>query len=202
MTDPTLRPATPLDAPVLGQLWVSAFADFLVPILGKQATLIVGDWLSISPRYLQTTTLAEIEGQVAGFIMVALPIFSAENEAQHLWEVLRHYHPFLMATWRLGLMWLIDSDHQATPNELYIEMVGVAPTWRGQGIGQRLIGHAEQIAQTQQADWLTLSVVSDNASAIGLYQKMGFQITHTQKNWFLKWITGHPGYHEMAKRVI
>ncbi|GEM_PF-2109623 len=201
MADIKLRPATPIDTPMLAHLWVNAFPDFLTPILGEKAELIIYDWLSLSQRYVQTSTVAEIEGQVTGFIMLAIPTTYHNNEMQCLWYALRQYDGFFRATWKLWLMKLVDSDYQATRNELYIEMLGVDPNWRGQGVAQRLMAYAKAIAQSSQADWLTLSVVSDNESAISLYKKIGFEPMTTHPNRVLKWLTGQPGYNHMAKRV-
>ncbi|MGE4295758.1 MAG: ribosomal protein S18-alanine N-acetyltransferase [Campylobacterales bacterium] len=52
--------------------------------------------------------------------------------------------------------------------------LGVDPAFQGQGIGRALLKAAIELAR-KQADRLTLEVRQDNAAAIGLYEKFGFQ---------------------------
>ena len=98
-------------------------------------------------------------------------------------------------------MLLIDNDHQVNGDEIYIEMLGVDPAWRGQGVARHLIIHAETIACGQGLNQVALAVVSDNTPAIPLYEKMGFTISAERRSRLLKWITGHSGYCEMVKQL-
>ena len=98
-------------------------------------------------------------------------------------------------------MVLVDNDRPLKDDEVYIEMVGVSPDWRGQGLASRLIAFAEGVAHSEGANLLTLNVVSDNAVAIGLYKKMGFVTTAERQSRPLKLITGHDGYLEMSKQL-
>jgi RimJ/RimL family protein N-acetyltransferase len=49
--------------------------------------------------------------------------------------------------------------------------------WRGQGVGQRLLhGLIEWAGRSPLIEKLSLAVFSTNLNAIGLYEKMGFQV--------------------------
>ena len=52
--------------------------------------------------------------------------------------------------------------------------VAVLPSHRGQRVGEQMLALAEQIAIQRGACKLTLEVLSGNASAIKLYQRIGF----------------------------
>jgi ribosomal protein S18 acetylase RimI-like enzyme len=99
------------------------------------------------------------------------------------------------------MMILIDNNYEPGDDEVYIEMLGVDPGWRGRGLGTRLVRHAETVARQIQASRLTLNVTCDNAPAIRLYHKLGFEIKLACQNRALKWMTGHRGYYEMIKQL-
>ncbi|GIM46576.1 hypothetical protein DNHGIG_21250 [Collibacillus ludicampi] len=54
---------------------------------------------------------------------------------------------------------------------------GVAPQFRGQGIGKVLMEAALKIYQDEKVDIATLEALSQNEGAIKLYRKMGYKIT-------------------------
>jgi len=98
-------------------------------------------------------------------------------------------------------MVLINDNRRHNTNEVYIEMLGVAPAWRGEGVAAKLLSHAESVAGEEGVANLTLTVVSDNEAAITLYKKFGFETTLKKQNPILKWVTGHYGYNEMVKQL-
>jgi len=195
----TLRPATAGDARRLAHLWTITFPDKFGPILGDKAERIIFDWLRLSERHLQTTTVAEIEGMVAGYIVLETASAPRPDSGRWLWHALQLHNGIFGALRAFVLMVLIDNNRTLAPDEVYIEMLGVAPAWRGEGLAARLITHAESVARTKQATRLCLSVVSDNEIALNLYTKMGFKTTLTRQSRTLKWITGHSQYFEMSK---
>ncbi len=196
-----LRPATAADAERLAHLWVVTFPDKFGPILGEQAERIICDWLRLSQRHLQTTTLAEMNGVIAGYVVLETPVAPHTDTGRWLWRALQLHNGIFGALRSFLLMVLIDIDHQPGRNEVYIEMLGVAPAWRGRGVGRRLISYAEQIARQHSASQLTLNVVCDNLVALNLYKKMGFTARRMRQSRMLKWITGHNGYYEMVKVI-
>ena len=196
-----LRPATEVDAAVLARLWAITFPDKFGPVLGPHAEQVLCDWFRLSRRHLQTTTLAEIEGRAAGFIVLETLASPAPDDGRWLWHALQLHYGIFGALRGLLSLWLIDQDHQVSDDEVYIEMLGVDPAWQGQGVARHLLHHAETIAYRRQLPYLTLNVVVDNDPALHLYQKMGFTIQTQRLSRIFKWITGHAGIYEMVKEV-
>lgn len=84
-----LRPATFDDAQVLAQLWAGTFPDKFGPILGDKAERVLCDWLRLSERHLQTTTLAEIGEAVAGFMVLETPSAPRTDDGRWMWHALQ-----------------------------------------------------------------------------------------------------------------
>lgn len=197
-----LRPAVPADTDILARLWMITFPDKFGPVLGENALPVLRDWLRLTQRHLQTTTIAETMGVVAGFIVVRTPADSFQpDEGRWLWRALQLHYGLIGALRGLLLMMLIGDNRQPEAGEIYIEMLGVDPARRGLGVARRLLAYADTVATGQNIDRLTLTVVSDNYAAIRLYEKMGFKAQAARSSRLLKWITGHPGYYDMVKQL-
>lgn len=55
--------------------------------------------------------------------------------------------------------------------------MGVAGAWQGKGVGKMLLQAALEVADKwMRLDRIELTVYSDNAAAIGLYEKFGFEV--------------------------
>lgn len=197
----TLRPAALDDAQVLAQLWAATFPDKFGPILGDKAERVLCDWLRLSQRHLQTTTVAEIQEAVVGFIVLETPAAPRTDDGRWLWHALQLNNGIFGALRGMLLMLLIDNNHQLSDNEVYIEMLGVDQAWRGLGVARCLVEHGEEVARQQGLSQLALAVASDNMSALQLYEKMGFTIRAERSSRIFKWVTGHAGYYEMAKQL-
>lgn len=84
---------------------------------------------------------------------------------------------------RPSLIWQLVVSSRSSSFELkdgYIELVyiGVSPSARGQGLGRALMDAFVQ-ASKGKYHCVTLSVEEENAEAIRLYTKAGYQITQT-----------------------
>jgi ribosomal protein S18 acetylase RimI-like enzyme len=198
----TLRSATPADAEILARLWATTFADKFGPALGNKAEAVLSDWFRLSRRHLPTTTLAEIEGTVAGFIVLETTDSPRPDDGRWLWHALQLHNGLFGALRGLFILLLLDNHHSLKPNEVYIEMLGVAEAWRGCGVAHCLLGHATTLAQTRQLPYLTLNVMTDNLPAIRLYAKLGFKVKKEHHSRVLHWFTGHAGYYEMTKLLV
>lgn len=80
----------------------------------------------------------------------------------------------------IGCLWLGQSINQLTGAiQAYIYLVYVAPKYRRQGLGRKLMEHAKQWAIAQGYDQLSLQVFTQNVSAVKLYESLGYQTQAT-----------------------
>ncbi|WP_339251708.1 GNAT family N-acetyltransferase [Sporosarcina sp. FSL W8-0480] len=87
-----------------------------------------------------------------------------------------------------------EIDAESLPGELYIDTVGIAPNFRGKGIGTQLFTFAEDLAKQQGYTKLSLNVETQKDSAIRLYKRLGYEIVSP---WT---IIGEP-FHHMVKLI-
>lgn len=88
----------------------------------------------------------------------------------------------------------VTIDKETLPEEWYIDTVVVDPTYRGHGIGTKLLNFAEQVVKNNGGGKLSLNVETEKEAAIRLYNRLGFE---TVCPWT---IIGEPFYH-MVKTV-
>jgi ribosomal-protein-alanine N-acetyltransferase len=82
-----------------------------------------------------------------------------------------------------GFVWLEDGRvvgnvslrRAASPGGWIIGNVAVNPDWQGQGIGRALVEAAVRTTRQRGGVWVGLEVRDDNAVAVGLYERMGFE---------------------------
>lgn len=69
-------------------------------------------------------------------------------------------------------------------DEAHVATFAIAPQYRCIGIGWRLMLHALKEVCREGADHAQLEVRVGNRSAIGLYEKFGFTVVGTRKNYY------------------
>ncbi|KAK8595745.1 hypothetical protein V6N13_000437 [Hibiscus sabdariffa] len=67
---------------------------------------------------------------------------------------------------------------------VYIMTLGVLAPYRGLGIGTRLLNHVLDLCLNQNIQEVYLHVQTNNDDAINFYNKFGFEITETVKNYY------------------
>ena len=70
----------------------------------------------------------------------------------------------------------------------YIQLIGVDPAWKGQGVGKQLLLHAERIVM-EESDDMFLTVSDFNISAQAFYQKLGYAFVGEIPDYVLPGIT-------------
>lgn len=92
----------------------------------------------------------------------------SENPAAHLLvaETGRENHRSVVGY--VGFWLIVDEAHIST--------IAVDPRWRGQGIGELMLGRMLAAARKLGAEMATLEVRASNEAAINLYRKFGFQV--------------------------
>lgn len=128
------------------------------------------------------TYVAEIEGSVAGVL-----VFYSAEQATTLDAHLEEYLSNKKGT-------AVKIDPETLPGEWYVDTVVVNPTYRGQGIGTKLLNYAEQLVKSFGGGKLSLNVETEKYAAISLYNRLSFDNV-------CPWtIIGEPFYH-MVKTV-
>ncbi len=84
---------------------------------------------------------------------------------------LRHLPAVIRRSMQLARLLPPPGRHQ-----LYMANLGVAPQWRGQGIGERLIRHHQRQAKNSGLQACALDVAVDNPRAEALYRRLGFRL--------------------------
>ena len=84
----------------------------------------------------------------------------------------------------LAICFIGFSSFKAKPL-LNVHDLAVAPQFRGRGIGQALLEAVAEHARSLGCCKVTLEVRADNAKALELYRRAGFQSTQPAETWFL-----------------
>jgi RimJ/RimL family protein N-acetyltransferase len=74
----------------------------------------------------------------------------------------------------IGHLSISREEHPVTRHIASIGMM-VAPEWRGRGVGTALMTEALRWAREAKVEKLALSVYPDNAAALALYRRFGFE---------------------------
>jgi [ribosomal protein S18]-alanine N-acetyltransferase len=69
-------------------------------------------------------------------------------------------------------------------DELHILKIAVAPAWRGKGIATRLAECCLKLGAARGATSAHLEVRPSNMPAVGLYQKLGFDVIGRRHNYY------------------
>jgi ribosomal-protein-alanine N-acetyltransferase len=69
-------------------------------------------------------------------------------------------------------------------DEIHINNVALRPQFRGRGIGTALMRHVLDEARSLGAKRATLEVRASNTGAIRLYERLGFYIAATRRNYY------------------
>ncbi|TDL57726.1 GNAT family N-acetyltransferase [Paenibacillus dendritiformis] len=98
----------------------------------------------------------------------------------------------ILGTWKGWLFYRsfareFHAPHRLTNEECFLEAVATAPEHRGQGIATALLRHI--IVQLPYRVF-KLEVADTNVKARRLYERQGFTLFHTKKQWFLPKVYG------------
>jgi len=69
-------------------------------------------------------------------------------------------------------------------DDVQVNNIAVHPDFRGKGIGEALMRHVIDKVRANGATFVTLEVRPSNTGAVALYQKLGFEILGTRKNYY------------------
>jgi ribosomal protein S18 acetylase RimI-like enzyme len=77
---------------------------------------------------------------------------------------------------KMGLLWFGARLNSVTgEREAWVFNLTVIPTYRGRGVAQALMEHAEEYARAQGFEVIGLKVATHNEAARGLYHKLNYE---------------------------
>lgn len=200
MKDPiAVRPARPDDAPLAAaviHLAMGAFGDYLFGPNARQAEIALMRLFSADAGRFgySRASVVEKNRQALG-LMLAFP--GAEMESL-TWPLVRSlprafgWSVFGFVSRALAFI----HAREAEADEFYVSVIGVLPAAQGQGLGKRLLLHADAQARALGLSKVSLIVSPENHAAQRLYARNGFKIVST-------WQDKNPlaSYHRMVKQI-
>ena len=94
-----------------------------------------------------------------------------------------------------GTCFVAESEHEDvigcyvltsnSPIEAEIMNIAVEQRFQGKGVGKKLLDHAAKYAKECGYNKLSIATANSSIFQLYLYQKMGFEMDHIEKNYFL-----------------
>ncbi|MBG0786349.1 MAG: GNAT family N-acetyltransferase [Anaerolineaceae bacterium] len=178
----SFRPATEADAKVASALIYATFpqvATFTIGLGSEDRAKAILERVFIIPGHrlsYEEMTLAVVQGRVVGGLMAysAKRLPKLDRVTDRL--ILKQYKfrgklAVIIRTWPLVFM------KDAKRRDYVIGNLAVRPQYRGRGLGQQLLKHAEIQAKEAGLRRLALRVAIENKPAKKLYDDFGFKTT-------------------------
>lgn len=116
----------------------------------------------------RTTTVVEQQAQIASILQSDNQMIFVAEDGDNL----------------VGHLQAFGGQHRRNRNRVYL-VVGVLQAYAGHGVGTALFQAMEDWAKGISAHRLELTVMTHNAAALTMYQKMGFEIEGTARETLL-----------------
>ncbi|MCS6243013.1 MAG: GNAT family N-acetyltransferase [Opitutus sp.] len=199
-----LRPLIRDDLPAIAAVHQAAFPRTVASRLGTEASRRQYETLMTGP-YNSAGLGAFEQDRLAGFCFVGIRhaseyVFVRKHAWFFVWRLCSR--PWLLVdaviSRRLGLALKLFVARLPWPrtkqtagagvsepatHSYGIQYLAVAPLYRGRGVGQKLVAAGEGFALQQGFSEIQLSVATDNAPAIALYLRMGWQKSSSSGEW-------------------
>src|SRR5215212_9332519 len=187
----TVRLAGPEEDPAIAALVVEGFIDKFRPVFGRRmdrSVKIMEKWVVLEHASGGVTSLV-IEGYGAGEIAGSVGVRTADSRedvlARGLWRTLERNLGLPRALWATTL--LSYPRYSSVSSEAYIERLVVSPDFRRQGMAQRLLLAAEDLARAAGKKSVGLHVTVGNLGALRLYEAAGFVEVSRQRSFLTGW---------------
>ena len=79
---------------------------------------------------------------------------------------------------------MLSIERRGEPPRGHLLAIGVFPEYQRRGIGSALLAHMENLARKYGLGEIYLWTASDNLQALSLFQKGGFKIVGSEKNYY------------------
>jgi ribosomal-protein-alanine N-acetyltransferase len=126
-----------------------------------------------APFRIRRATLADLDALVA----LERRAFTTDHLSRRQYR--RHVHSetasVLAAVDSCGLLGKAVIFFRGNSDVARLYSIAVSHNARGRGLGEALLAAAEQVVKKRGGRWLRLEVRQDNAGAIRLYERLGYQ---------------------------
>ena len=189
----TVRLARSEDDQAIAALVVEGFLDKFRPVFGRRmdrSVKIMEKWISLEHASGGVRSLV-VEGyadsEIAGSVGVRTEVSREDILARGLWKSLTRNLGIPRAVWATTL--LSYPTYSSVASEAYIERLVISPSFRRQGMAQRLLEAAEDLARDAGKKTVGLHVTGNNLGALRLYEAEGYEVVSRQRSiiaaWFL-----------------
>ncbi len=195
----SIRPARPDDAPLAAailHLSLGAFADYLFDADARAAELAFMRLFAFDAGRFgyRLASVAELNHHPLGLLLA----FPASKMTRLNLSVVK-YLPRALGWNMFGFIarsLAFSNIKEAEADEYYVSNIGVLPAAQGQGLGKRLLHHADEQARALGLKKVSLMVALENHIAQRLYKRNGFHIVFTRHD-------KNPlaSYHRMVKTI-
>ncbi len=199
-----IRPAQIEDAPIAAELIQETQEGYSDVLLGlgdraRAVKVLAGFFRKGNNRFsYRLTHLAEMDGRVAGLLLVFPGRDFMKLIVPMAWQMLSFFNPWDLL--RLALRTPMAFDGEETrPDEFYISHLAVLPEFRRQGVGRALLDHADELARAAGIHKCALCVDLDNPNAQRLYESQGYRVDKTVNTPWLKERLHTRGYQHRVK---
>ena len=184
MPEILIRPAVPADVRVAGHLLYMTLGPVTDYLFGNgrpnRAEEVLGQLYTL-PRNrfsYQHADVAQVGGQVAGLLLSYPGALAMQLDLQTARPLLARCSlggimRFLAKAWPLPMI------RETEREQYYVSHLAVLPAYQGQGLGRRLLAHAESRARVAGLGQCSLTVGIDNERAYSLYEKVGYRSVQT-----------------------
>ncbi len=195
-----IRPARPDDAPLAAavfRLSMGAFGEYLMGPDSRAAEIATMRLFSSDAGRFgySLAHVAELNRRPLGMLLA----FPAADTMRLSLSVVR-YLPRAFGWNSFGFVaraLAFANIKEAEADEYYISNIGVLPAAQGQGLGKRLLLHADELARKQKLKKVSLLVALENKNAQRVYKRNGYNIVFTKTD------DKNPiaSYHRMVKKI-
>lgn len=196
----SIRPARPDDAPLAAaiiRLSLGALGDYLFGSEGRNTEIaLMRLFSSDAGRFgYSLAHVAELNRRPLG-LLLSFPA----AEMMHLNLSVVRYLPRALDWDMFGFFarsFAFANVKEADAEEYYVSNIGVLPAAQGQGLGKRLLLHADEQARALGLKKVSLMVALENHIAQRLYKRNGYKIVFTKHD-------KNPiaSYHRMVKELV
>ena len=181
-----VRSATADDLPGIAAVFGRAFEDYQRG-LGVGPDGLARLWESSLAGRLSSTRVAVLpDGRLAGFITTVKPgeteRYGQRGEASRRftrWRQTIGWKGFWRPPALFIPMGLAYAQRHSRRNELYVSLIAVDPPLQGRGVGQALLGAAEEEGRASGAAAVLLHTASTNEPARRAYARAGYELVCT-----------------------